>query len=260
MKNEIVYGGLIATMKVFDNAILCNRGIPVFLTGLYMYHMNINILVGVPVTGTLSPTTQIKREIVCTTCNRRRTQYSDITYVFDRWSGEDIVSGRAEYFISQRLKEKLEEKNIKGYKITPLKTSFSEQGGGIRRFGEGAYQKELPDFYYFEIKGKAKGAIDDWFEVIDTTECEGCKESKKMLSMDGIRSMSNPDLIGKDTDNPLPRNVYKESWQGDDVFLLQDSMNLPMVSGNFIGCLTALGIKLSQREGVWIRATNWINE
>ena len=221
--------------------------------------MNINIILGVPVMGTLSPDTKTTRVIICETCNRRNTQYSDITYVFDRWGGEDIISGRAEYFISQRLKEKLEEKNIKGYKTTPVKTTFSEQRGGIKKFGRGAYQKELPNFYHFEITGKAEGAIDDWFKIIDPTECEGCKENKKMLSRDGIRSMSNPDLIGEDTENPLPRNVYKESWQGDGVFLLQDNMNLPIVTYRFIDCLTELGIKINTRNGVWIRSSNWID-
>lgn len=222
--------------------------------------MNINFLLGVPVMGTLSPDTTITREVICETCNRRSTKYSDITYVFDRWRGEDIISGRAEYFISQRLKDKLEEKNIKGYKTTPVKTTFSEQRGGIKKFGKGAYQKELPNFYYFETVGKAEGALDDWFKIIDPAECEGCKKNKRMLSSDGFRSISNPDLTGEDTENPLPTNVYKESWQGDDVFLLLDSMNLPVVTSNFIDCLTALGIKINEREGVWIRPANWIDK
>jgi hypothetical protein len=221
--------------------------------------MNINILLGVPVMGTLSPDTKITREIICETCNRRNTQYSDITYVFDRWGGEDIISGRAEYFISQRLKEKLEEKNIKGYKTTPVKTTFSEQRGGIKKFGRGAYQKELPNFYYFEIIGKAEGAIDDWFEVINPTQCEGCKKNKIMLSDDGLRSMSNPELVGKDTENPLPGNVYIESWQGDDIFLLQDDLALPIVTYKFIDCLTELGVKINNSGGVWIRSTYWID-
>lgn len=221
--------------------------------------MNVTILLGVPVMGTLSPETKTTRVIICETCNRRNTLYSDITYVFDRWGGEDIISGRAEYFISERLKEKLEEKKIKGYKTTPVKTSFSEQRGGIKKFGRKAYQKELPNFYHFEIIGKAEGAIDDWFKVIDPTECEGCKKNKIMLSYDGLRSMSNPELTGKDTENPLSGNVYIESWQGDDVFLLEDNLVLPIVTYKFIDCLTELGVKINKPGGVWIRSTNWID-
>ena len=54
--------------------------------------MNVTILLGVPVMGTLSPDTKTTRVIICETCNRRNTLYSDITYVFDRWGVEDIIS------------------------------------------------------------------------------------------------------------------------------------------------------------------------
>lgn len=223
--------------------------------------MKINFLLAVPVMGELSPNTVKKEVVICESCKRRKTQYTNITYVFDRWRGEDIISGAAQFFISQRLKEKLEEKNIKGYNLTSVKTTFSEQRGGIRKFGKGAYQKELPNFYYFEILGRAEGDIDEWFKIIDPTECEVCKANKKMLSRDGIRSMGNPELTGgKDTENPLSRNVYKESWQGDDVFLLQDSLNLPIVTKNFIDCLSELDAKLNEKEGVWFRSVDWIDE
>lgn len=223
--------------------------------------MKINFLLAVPVMGELSPNTVKTEVIICESCKRRKTQYTDITYVFDRWRGEDIISGSALFFISQRLKEKLDEKNISGYKLTPIKTAFSEQRGGIRKFGKGAYQKELPNFYYLEVLGKAKGDIDEWFKIIDPTECEVCKANKKMLSRDGIRSMVNPELTGgKDTEDPLTRNVYKDSWHDDDVFLLQDGLNQPIVTQNFIDCLSGLYIKLNEKDGVWFRHVNWIDE
>lgn len=223
--------------------------------------MKINFLLAVPVMGELSSETVKNDVILCEMCKRRETQYSNITYVFDRWRGEDIINGASEFFISQRLKEKLEEKNIKGYKLTPIKTTFSEQRGGIRKFGKEAYQKELPDFYYLEVLGKAEGDIDEWFKIIDPTECEGCKSNKKMLARDGIRSLGNPELTGgKDADNPLSRNVYERTWQKDDIFLLQDGLNLPIVTQNFIDCLLELNIKLNEKEGVWLRPIHWIDE
>lgn len=223
--------------------------------------MKINFLLAVPVMGELSSETVKNDIILCEMCKRRETQYSNITYVFDRWRGEDIINGASEFFISQRLKEKLEEKNIKGYKLTPIKTTFSEQRGGIRKFGKEAYQKELPDFYYLEVLGKAEGDIDKWFKIIDSTECEGCKSNKKMLARDGIRSLGNPELTGgKDVDNPLSRNVYERTWQKDDIFLLQDGLNLPIVTQNFIDCLSELDIKLNEKDGVWFRPVHWIDK
>ena len=223
--------------------------------------MKINLLLAVPVMGELSPNTVKTEVVICESCKRRKTQYTNITYVFDRWRGEDIISGSAQFFISQRLKEKLDERNIKGFKLTPIKTSFSEQRGGIRKFGKGAYQKELPNFYYFEIIGRAEGDIDEWFKIIDPNECPTCRANKKKLSRDGIRSMGNPELTGgKDIEKPLSRNVYKKSWQGDDIFLLQDGLNLPIVTQNFIDCLSELDIKLNEKEGVWFRPVYWIDE
>ncbi|MFC7348480.1 hypothetical protein ACFQO9_17315 [Chryseobacterium zhengzhouense] len=82
-----------------------------------------------------------------------------------------------------------------------------------------------------------------------------------MLSRDGIRSLGNPELIGgKDADNPLSRNVYERTWQKDDIFLLQDGLNLPIVTQNFIDCLSELNIKLNEKDGVWFRPVNWIDE
>lgn len=65
---------------------------------------------------------------------------------------------------------------------------------------------------------------------------------------------------GKDTDNPLTRNVYKDSWQEDDIFLLQDGLNKPIVTQNFIDCLSELDIKLNEKEGVWLRSVYWIDK
>lgn len=124
-------------------------------------YMKINLLLAVPVLGELGPNTVKTEAVICEHCNRRKIQYSNITYVFDRWRGEDIISGASEFFISERLKNQLEKKNISGYKLTRITTIFSKQQNGIRKFGAEAYQKELPSFYHFEIIGKAKGNIDD---------------------------------------------------------------------------------------------------
>lgn len=220
--------------------------------------MNIYTLLGVPVIGELSPNTKKEKKVICDKCNKRESVFSDIEYVFDRWNGEDIIGALAEYFITQKLKEKLEERKIKGYKVTLIQTSFSKQRGGVNKFGKGAYQKELPMFYHFEIIGKAKGDIEKWYEVLKVFE--ECGHKMELFTDEGAESMSNPELIGEDVENPLPRNVYKNSWEKDDLFLLQDNLNMPIVTQNFVDILIELGVKINKKGGVWLRPTNWIDE
>lgn len=220
--------------------------------------MKINFLLGVPVIGELSANTKKEKKVLCNTCNKRETVLSDIEYVFDRWNGEDIITAFAQFFISQRLKEKLEERNIKGYNVTPIQTSFSKQRGGVHKFGKKAYQKELPDFYHFQIMGKAKGDLVMWYEVLKVFD--ECGHKLELFTDEGAQSMGNPELIGEDIENPLARNVYKSSWENDDLFLLQDNLNMPIVTQNFIDCLSELDIQCNKKEGVWFRPVHWITE
>jgi hypothetical protein len=220
--------------------------------------MDIYLLLGVPVIGEIGPETISRKVITCEVCERWEILYSDITYAFDRWRGEDIIAGGGKFFISQRLKKQLEDKRIKGYKTSLVNVTFSKQRGSVKKIGKGAYQKELPYFYYFEITGKAKGAIDDWYKIIDPTECKKCKKNKKMFSSKAYESRINPELTGKDIENPLACNVYAKSWNGDDIFILQDDIGLPIMTQNFIDVLIEMGIKINVRESVWIRPTSWI--
>ncbi len=72
--------------------------------------MKINFLLGVPVLGELSSETIKEHIVLCEKCNKRKIEYKNIEYIFDRWNGEDIITAVGEYFISERVKLKLEEK------------------------------------------------------------------------------------------------------------------------------------------------------
>lgn len=218
--------------------------------------MNIHFLLGVPVMGEMSPETVKTKITTCEVCERWDIQYSDITFIFDRWNGEDFISGGGEQFISQRLKDKLEEKKIKGFKTTPVNVKFSKQRGGVIRIGKGAYQDELPAFYHFQVIGKAEAALDDWYMILDPTECEGCKANNKMMTIEASKSRANPELTGKDIDNPLPINVYTATWKHNDIFLVSPTFKI--LTENFVDTLQELEIKINQKGGVWLRQTNWI--
>ena len=219
--------------------------------------MNIYFLLGIPVIGELSPETKKERHIACEICGRSsKTVFSDIEYIFDQWNGQDIFSGLAEYFISERLKTLLEHNNCNGYELQPVKASFSRKTTKANYFGKNAYQNELPNFYHLKVTASAEGDIDSWYEVFSVNE--KCGHKKELLTLEGMRSMSNPELIGEDKENPLPRNVYKDSWKGDAMFLLQDGLDIPIVTQTFVDCLSVLNININKREGVWVRPVSWI--
>jgi hypothetical protein len=128
--------------------------------------MKINLLLAIPVMGELSPNTVKTEVVICESCKRRKTQYTNITYIFDRWRGEDIISGSTQFFISQRLKEKLDERNIKGFKLTPIKTSFSEQRGGIRKFGKGHIKKNYLIFIILKLLEEQREILMDGLKLL----------------------------------------------------------------------------------------------
>lgn len=220
--------------------------------------MNIYLLLSTPILGELSSETIKEHIVLCEKCNKRKIEFKNIEYIFDRWNGEDIITAVGEYFISERVKEKLEEKKIKGYEIIPIKTSFTQNKTGVKKIGKNAYQKELPIFYHLKIKGRAEACLDGWFRIINT--CESCGRQRRMITSEGLNSIADPSTLNKNDKFLIP-NIYFNTWNNeDDFFLFVESINHPVVTQNFINCLTELNIQLNKKEGVWFRPVNWIGE
>ncbi len=220
--------------------------------------MKINFLLGVPVLGELSSETIKEHIVLCEKCNKRKIEYKNIEYIFDRWNGEDIITAVGEYFISERVKLKLEEKKIKGYVTIPIKTSFTKNKTAIKKIGKNAYQKELPIFYHLKIKGRTEAYLNGWFKVISI--CESCERQRRMITNEGLNSIADPTTLNKNDKFLIP-NIYFNTWNNeDDLFLFVESINHPVITQNFIDSLIELDIKLNQKEGVWLRPVSWIDD
>lgn len=226
-------------------------------TVLKITQMNIYLLLGVPVLGELSPETKSEYVTLCKACNIRNEIIKNITYIFDSWNGEDLISGFAEYFISERLKIKLEENNIDGYNLQKIETKFTSKKSGKNRFGKNAYQNTLPNFYYLSVSGYAKGELKHWFDKISV--CSVCNREKWFLNVAGHRSSSNPEILEMDREKNQPRNVYLDLWNKNDLFLLQDQYNFPIVTQKFVDILNDLQVPINKKGGIWFRPTSWID-
>lgn len=116
-------------------------------TVLKITEMNIYLLLGVPILGELSPETKSEYVTLCEVCNIRDEIIKNITYVFDSWNGEDLISGFAEYFISERLKIKLKENNIDGYNLQKIETKFTSKKSGKNKWNYMENRRLLQNTY-----------------------------------------------------------------------------------------------------------------
>jgi len=208
---------------------------------------NIYILIEAPVLGELGPDSTITREKVCADCGKLQVTNKHIDFKFDRWNGEDFISAYGIYFVSDRLHEALLKENVRGLEFKNITTSKATKF----KIGKKAYQNDLPAFYHITITGRAKSP-DPWWKKIST--CKICGNEKWLPTKDGLRSGKGPALTGtkKDVLDPLPRRVFKESWAGDDVFLLQDPVPYPMVTQHFKDILDTLN-----NDKLFYRNTEW---
>lgn len=211
--------------------------------------MNIYILLSAPVIGQVSPNTEKERITLCESCNMKKLKFNNPVLLLDKWKEEDLISILGHFFISERLKDKLNSLNF-NYQTTLFDVIIKKQPEKNKN--------QLPKFYHIVFNDMCKGLLIPWFEFI--SKCEVCGREKWLMDTDGYRSSANPNLIGKDIENPSPRNVYRSSWKNEDAFLLQDKYNIPIITQNFVDVLIELGVKINKKGGVWLRPTNWIDD
>ena len=164
--------------------------------------------------GQMGGTAEIETK-KCEKCGRTlKETVKQLGYEFDFWSGEDFIFMTPYYIVSERLKNELELKNLKGLDFQKVIVDTEE----YFEIDEDAYTQTLPNFYYLKIKGQAKEQP-VWYEIKDSG-CDRCHMEINPYKPDIL------DLIGeitqyKDTERveELPkRQVYFESWQGEDIF------------------------------------------
>lgn len=214
------------------------------------HYPKIFLLIEVPVIGELGEKTESELQVICEEYSIKKRTYDQIEIVLDAWDGEDLFVLKTLYFLTARLKEKIEEKGFKGLEFKKVITSK----GDYFKFGKEAYQKELPEVYQIIFNSEADGP-DIWWKR--KAFCEECKCWKWILAEEGITSSIGPSLTGtgKDVANPAPRWVYKSTWDGSDIFKLQDPVSIPFITEYFL--------KLLEREhvkGFFTRKTEWIDQ
>lgn len=71
-----------------------------------------------------------------------------LRYQFDGWSGDDLITSIATFIVTKRLRAGIEREGITGASFADVETSTSDQ------FKELYGEKQLPKFYWMQIKGK----------------------------------------------------------------------------------------------------------
>ncbi|NQY30691.1 MAG: hypothetical protein HRT69_14630 [Flavobacteriaceae bacterium] len=195
-----------------------------------------------PIKGEIGKQSEINKES-CDKCEHllNTNRYKKIEYVFDDWNGEDLIKGVSCLIVSQRLKERIISEEMKGFSFKEIIVSK----GDYFKTKKGAYQVGLPKFYEIQIEGRAKGP-EGWF--IKLSECSYCKNTKWKVSPLGRKSM----VKSHRSNEAIPRAVYKNTWNSDDIFKLEDPGD-PIFTERFLNILIDLKVKnFDYKEAQWV--------
>jgi hypothetical protein len=197
----------------------------------------------VPALGELGPATLVERPDVCPVCGRQPPgEFRFVEFVFDSWDGEDLVTAMDVYVASERLRDALERAGVTGAQFEVVKVSKSD----YFEFGEGAYAPDLPRFYRLVFVGRARGPETWW--TSDT--CEGCGVTYwERTELGGEASMAV--ALGEAAP---PREVYRSSWSGHDLFTLQDP-GPPLATERTMQVFTELSVK-----EVTFQPAKWVSD
>ena len=201
--------------------------------------INLYVLNSLPSLGEMGDQTSIERINLCSECNILEENIHAFSYKFASWNGQDLIEVAGNYFfVSERVKIELE-KHVNGtlefFKINKEKTDYF-------KIGKKAYQKEIPTFYKLEIKKRLDGP-EIWWER--EAKCPKCSRDKWNITLDGIGSSINDD-------DYVPRKVYKNTWNGEMIFKLQDP-GQPIVTQEFLDIVNSVtDQKIELREAEWV--------
>ena len=183
--------------------------------------LEIYTLVGCPVIGELGKATYVQHSPVCEICNRRwPSEFSSIEYCFNFWGGEDLVTSTGCYVVSDRLRQAIEETGLTGLIFEEMKVSKENHFEIV----DAAYQDTLPNFHRLVVTGVAEGPEIWWTSSI----CKTCSLKCWDITPIGIEAKTGytRGVVG------IPREVYLDSWNGEDIFNLQD-FGPPIVTQRF---------------------------
>ncbi len=203
---------------------------------------NIYTFVGCPAIGELGDATQVQHFPVCPECRRRRRpEFTFIEYRFDRWAGEDLVTSMDCYAVSDRLARAFEEANISGVVYEDMAVSRGDYFEIIHP----AYADHLPPFSRLVVTGRVEGPELWWTSWV----CEKCG----VMHWDSTEAGTHAEVAHLTGEVGIPREVFRDSWQGDDIFRLEDP-GPPGVTQRFVDVVESLNV-----IGVELHPARWID-
>lgn len=209
--------------------------------------MKIYLLMDLPIIGELGEETNIIKKPVCDVCGRLELIYDKIDYQFDRWNGEELISAYNLYFVSEKLKNLLENAAVKGVEFNKIHTSKSSDF----YLGKKVVKEEIPNFYHMIVTGRADGEK-QWWEIAKV--CEKCNDIKWMPTLAGIEANLPASLKSEEVEE-VSRNVYKDSNNGNDIFLFDDPVKTPFLTQKVVDILNELAL-----EGLELKSVDWIDK
>lgn len=201
--------------------------------------IDLYVLNNLPSLGEMGDKTDIERTKSCSECNILDENIHEFSYKFASWNGQDLIEVAGNYiFVSEKVKIELE-KHANGtldfFKIKNEKADYF-------KIGKKAYQKEIPTFYKLEIKKRLDGP-EIWWER--EGKCPKCDRDQWNITLDGIGSSI-------DDDDYVPRQVYKNTWNGEMIFNLQDP-GQPIVTQDFLDIVNSVtDQKIELRKAEWV--------
>lgn len=193
--------------------------------------------------GTIGDDTVIEYGETCVVCGREGPPKIEfLEYVFDVWERADIVTTYDTYAVTDRLQNILKSSHLKGFQFGEMKVSKSE----IFRETDPNDEVKLPKFFELIITGRAAAGPSGWWEYAGT--CEGCSRPiwKHTDRVSAALSSVLKGEIGP------PREVKKETWNEDDIFLLDDP-GPPVVTQAFVDVF-----ERSKVTGVVFHPAKWV--
>ena len=184
-----------------------------------------------PVLGELGPQTKIEYVKPCSICGRelnRRVEHLEL--LLDGWEGQDLVTADGYYFVTSRLRKSLEDKGIRGVSFQEVTTSKSS--GFLEMDPES--EVKLPEFWQMMILGQCSGPS-GWWEFAGI--CESCNRPL----WNHTERVSAGLMAALQGEIGPPREVSADSWNGEDVFWLDDP-GPPLATERFADVLKGLDV------------------
>lgn len=195
-----------------------------------------------PSVGSQGEDTRIRYGDCCPVCKRDPAPIIDyLEYSVDWWDGEDLLSAGDVYCVTPRLRDALEGAGVTGIAFREMKTTRSQ----YLQHRDPEHKICLPVFSELVVLTECS-AGSGWLKRIGV--CDGCHQTLWEYTSKLAEGIT---AAAKGKVGP-PRSVYFSSWDGEDVFNLDDG-GPPVVTQRFVDLVKKLNLKAVQFDpALWV--------